>query len=268
LLQALARALVACAPGRLLARGRAVARGVAAGAQQRPQARLRRAGQVPAPARARRADQGGHRRQQAPDRLRCVPQGAAPRAPAAHGAQRGRAQAQVLQAGLWLGLRGNVRRDLGLKARDGGRHGGQQLLVGRPQLLRRGRDASFPAHVARLCMRPASSSGPERACRVQGACFPAAACAGACHACMRMQGRPDVRQAEACWSCKRDARCTLCVLLQPAAGPPAAAPALLSTPAPASAPCEQGCCRACTPPARAAQQRAASPACASPQGRR
>ena len=57
----------------------------------------------------------------------CVLQGAAPRAPAAHGAQRGRAQAQVLQAGLRLGVRGDVRR--GLKARDGGGHGGQ--LVGR-----------------------------------------------------------------------------------------------------------------------------------------
>jgi len=52
-LQALARAPVDRAPGRLLARGRAVARDVAAGAQLRPQARLRCAGQVAAPARVR-----------------------------------------------------------------------------------------------------------------------------------------------------------------------------------------------------------------------
>ncbi len=51
-LQAPACALVARAPGGLLARWRAVARGAAAGAQPQPQARLRLAGQVAAPARA------------------------------------------------------------------------------------------------------------------------------------------------------------------------------------------------------------------------
>jgi len=58
-LQALARAPVARAPRSLLARRRAVARGGAARAQLRPQARLRRAGQVTAPARARRAREAG-----------------------------------------------------------------------------------------------------------------------------------------------------------------------------------------------------------------
>ena len=48
-------ALVARAPGDSLTRLRAVARGVAAGAQPQPQARLTRAGQVVAPARARQA---------------------------------------------------------------------------------------------------------------------------------------------------------------------------------------------------------------------
>ncbi len=60
-LQALARALVPRAPGRLVARRRAEARGVAAGAQLRLQAGLRRAGQVAAPARARRAGESGPR---------------------------------------------------------------------------------------------------------------------------------------------------------------------------------------------------------------
>jgi len=44
----------------------------------------------------------------------------APHAPAAHGPQRGRLQAQVLQAGLRQRIRGDALRGLSLKARDGG----------------------------------------------------------------------------------------------------------------------------------------------------
>ena len=69
-LQALARFLVARAPGRLVARGRAEARGVAAGAQLQPQARLRRAGQVLAPARACQARSRASNLCWAPDGIR------------------------------------------------------------------------------------------------------------------------------------------------------------------------------------------------------
>ena len=54
--------------------------------------------------------------------------GRAPRPPAAHWAQRGHGQAQVVQAGQRRGLRRETRRDLGLEARDGGYHGGQPAL--------------------------------------------------------------------------------------------------------------------------------------------
>ncbi len=53
----------------------------------------------------------------------------APRPPAAHGAERGRGQAQVLQAEIRLGLCGDARRDLGLEAREGGCRGNHRSLV-------------------------------------------------------------------------------------------------------------------------------------------
>ncbi len=53
----------------------------------------------------------------------------APRRPAAHGAQRERLQAQVLQAGLRQRVRGDALRGFSLKACDGSRQAGQNTLI-------------------------------------------------------------------------------------------------------------------------------------------
>jgi hypothetical protein len=74
----------------------------------------------------------------------------APRAPAAHGPQRRRLQAQVLQAGLRQGLCCNVRRDGGLEVRNAVRSG--SVVRWGPQLVKR-RSACRLTAINGLCRR-------------------------------------------------------------------------------------------------------------------